>query len=54
MPSDLCLIVAIGNSTSAVLRSIGGSGMQRALLGAAIALILVLVTALVGPLFVDW
>lgn len=28
--------------------------MQRALLGAAIALILVLVTALVGPLFVDW
>jgi tetratricopeptide (TPR) repeat protein len=34
--------------------SIGGSAMQRALLGAAIALILVLVTALVGPLFVDW
>src|SRR5215471_12336087 len=28
--------------------------MQRALLSAAIALILVLVTALVGPLFVDW
>ncbi len=28
--------------------------MQRALLGAAIALILVLVTALVGPLLVDW
>jgi AsmA-like C-terminal region/AsmA family len=28
--------------------------MQRALLGAAIAVILVLVTALVGPLFVDW
>ena len=28
--------------------------MQRALLGAAIALILVLVTALIGPLFVDW
>src|SRR5262249_45894900 len=28
--------------------------MQRALLGAAIALIMVLVTALVGPLFVDW
>jgi uncharacterized protein involved in outer membrane biogenesis/tetratricopeptide (TPR) repeat protein len=28
--------------------------MQRALLGAAIALILVLVTALVAPLFVDW
>jgi tetratricopeptide (TPR) repeat protein len=28
--------------------------MQRALLGAAIALILMLVTALVGPLFVDW
>ena len=28
--------------------------MQRALLGAAIALILLLVTALVGPLFVDW
>ena len=28
--------------------------MQRALLGAAIALIQVLVTALVGPLFVDW
>jgi uncharacterized protein involved in outer membrane biogenesis len=28
--------------------------MQKALLGAAIALILVLVTALVGPLFVDW
>src|SRR5258708_15699598 len=28
--------------------------MQRALLGAAVALILVLVTALVGPLFVDW
>ena len=28
--------------------------MQRTLLSAAIALILVLVTALVGPLFVDW
>ena len=28
--------------------------MQRALLSAAIALILVLVTALVGPLFIDW
>jgi AsmA-like C-terminal region/AsmA family len=28
--------------------------MQKSLLGAAIALILVLVTALVGPLFVDW
>jgi uncharacterized protein involved in outer membrane biogenesis/Flp pilus assembly protein TadD len=28
--------------------------MQRALLGAAIAMILVLVTALIGPLFVDW
>ena len=28
--------------------------MQRTLLGAAIALILVLVTALVGPLFIDW
>jgi uncharacterized protein involved in outer membrane biogenesis len=28
--------------------------MQRALLSAAIALILVLVTALIGPLFVDW
>src|SRR5262249_14547090 len=28
--------------------------MQRALLSAAIALILVLVAALVGPLFVDW
>src|ERR1700730_8191039 len=28
--------------------------MQRALLSAAIALIMVLVTALVGPLFVDW
>ena len=28
--------------------------MQTALLGAAIAIILALVTALVGPLFVDW
>jgi uncharacterized protein involved in outer membrane biogenesis len=32
----------------------GGNGVQTALLGAAIAIILALVTALVGPLFVDW
>jgi AsmA family/AsmA-like C-terminal region len=32
----------------------GGDGVQTALLSAGIAIILALVTALVGPLFVDW
>ena len=32
----------------------GRNGVQTTLLGVAIAIILALVTALVGPLFVDW
>src|SRR5262245_46442087 len=35
-------------------RTWGGDGVQTTLLGVAIAIILALVTALVGPLFVDW
>src|SRR5262245_35055894 len=35
-------------------RTWGGDGVQTTLLGVAIALILALVTALVGPLFIDW
>src|SRR5262249_14387319 len=33
---------------------VGGDGVQTTLLGFAIAIILALVAALVGPLFVDW
>src|SRR5262245_17622104 len=35
-------------------RTWGGDGVQTTLLGVAIAIILALVTALVGPLFIDW
>src|SRR5262249_54095296 len=35
-------------------RTWGGDGVQTTLLGVAVAIILALVTALVGPLFIDW
>src|SRR5262244_1648772 len=42
------------SGAAARVRGRSGDGVQTTLLGFAIAIILALVTALVGPLFVDW